>query len=285
MKSQTLDYQISVMSLAEVSIALDWANAEGWNPGLNDAHTFYAADPSGFLIGKLDGQPIATISAVKYGLTFGFIGLYIVQKNYRHQGYGLQIWHHALDALKGRCVGLDGVLAQQDNYQKSGFQFAHRNIRFAGFSPPVSSLSNALVNLSSLPIADLYQYDRHFFPEQRDQFLPTWIDQPQGHALGIVENTKLLGYGVIRACHNGYKIGPLNAENQDWAIALFEGLVAKIPAGSEIYLDVPEPNAQAMAMAQRYGLQPSFETARMYLGEIPSMALEKMFGITTFELG
>ena len=81
MKSQTLDYQISVMSLAEVSIALDWANAEGWNPGLNDAHTFYAADPSGFLIGKLDGQPIATISAVKYGLTFGFIGLYIVQKN------------------------------------------------------------------------------------------------------------------------------------------------------------------------------------------------------------
>lgn len=285
MESQPLDYQIAVMSPTEVSMALAWADAEGWNPGLDDAKSFYAADPSGFLIGKIQGQPVATISAVKYGATFGFIGLYIVKENYRHQGYGLTIWHHALDSLKGRCVGLDGVVAQQENYQKSGFQLAHRNIRFAGSSPPVASVSDAIVNLSSLPMADLCQYDRHFFPAERESFLQAWIRQRRGYALGIVENSRLSGYGVIRACHHGYKIGPLNAENQDLAIALFKGLVANIPAGSGIYLDVPEPNVQAMEIAQTYGLQPSFETARMYLGEIPSMALEKIFGITTFELG
>lgn len=38
-------------------------------------------------------------------------------------------------------------------------------------------------------------------------------------------------------------------------------------------------------LATQQGLQPVFETARMYRGPSPSLALELIFGITTFELG
>ncbi|HLA33082.1 MAG TPA: GNAT family N-acetyltransferase, partial [Pseudomonas sp.] len=31
------------MTRAEVDLAIDWAAAEGWNPGLHDADCFYAA--------------------------------------------------------------------------------------------------------------------------------------------------------------------------------------------------------------------------------------------------
>ena len=72
-------YHIRVMTRPEVDLAVDWAAAEGWNPGLADAECFYAADPDGFLIGLLGDEPVATISAVKYGKSFGFIGLYIVK--------------------------------------------------------------------------------------------------------------------------------------------------------------------------------------------------------------
>jgi hypothetical protein len=41
----------------EISIAVNWAEAEGWNPGLADEACFAAADPDGFLIGELDGAP------------------------------------------------------------------------------------------------------------------------------------------------------------------------------------------------------------------------------------
>ncbi|SEJ32368.1 Acetyltransferase (GNAT) domain-containing protein [Azotobacter beijerinckii] len=285
MAFQQSDYHISVMSRDELQIAVDWANTEGWNPGLDDAASFYAADPQGFLIGRLDNRPIATISAVKYGNSFGFVGLYIVEKSYRQKGYGIQIWNRALEYLKGRNVGLDGVVAQQENYKKSGFKLAHRNIRFAGLSRKSSPVSANMVSLSSLDFGDLCGYDRQFFPERRECFLKAWINQPDCHALGIVENGKLSGYGVIRACRTGYKIGPLNAEDKDLAIELFNALTSRVPPGSALYLDTPEPNARAIDVARLNGMEPSFETARMYTGSFPDIALDKVFGITTFELG
>ena len=47
------------MTQQEVATAIEWAAAEGWNPGLHDAACFYAADPSGFLVGLLEDEPIA----------------------------------------------------------------------------------------------------------------------------------------------------------------------------------------------------------------------------------
>jgi len=70
------DYCIRRMTRRELDIALDWAAAEGWNPGINDGNCFYAADAGGFLAGFLGDKMIASISAVKYGKSFSFIGFY-----------------------------------------------------------------------------------------------------------------------------------------------------------------------------------------------------------------
>ena len=285
MSSQTTDYQISVMSPNELRMAIEWARLEGWNPGLEDAAAFYAADPQGFLVGKINQQPVSSISAVRYGAAFAFIGLYIVEKSFRHQGYGIQLWTRALEYLKGRTIGLDGVLAQQDNYRKSGFTLAHRNIRFAGRAAAKSVTTEGIVDLASIDMNTLAAYDRHFFPAPRTRFLHAWIHQAHGHALGIMENNKLVAYGVIRACHEGYKIGPLNAESKDLALELFSALTAKIPTGATFYLDTPEPNSAALALAERHDMRPCFETARMYTGTAPDLPLHKIFGITSFELG
>lgn len=72
------DYTIRTMTRGEIDMAVEWAAREGWNPGLHDANCYFAADPNGFLIGLLSSRPIATISVVKYGGGFGFLGFYIV---------------------------------------------------------------------------------------------------------------------------------------------------------------------------------------------------------------
>jgi ribosomal protein S18 acetylase RimI-like enzyme len=120
------------MQRAEIDLAVEWAAREGWNPGLQDADAFHAADPEGFLLGALAGEPAAVISAVRYGEGFGFIGFYIVRPDLRGRGYGLTLWNAAMARLAGRNVGLDGVVAQQPNYRKSGFRLAYRNIRHEG---------------------------------------------------------------------------------------------------------------------------------------------------------
>jgi len=278
-------YTIRIAARREVDIAVEWAAKEGWNPGLHDADCYYSADPNGFLIGFLGNEPIATISAIKYGNTFGFIGFFIVKKEYRGKGYGIKIWGLGLKYLEGRNVGLDGVVAQQDSYKKSGFKLAHRNIRYKGRGGGNFPEGLEIVKLSTLPFDNIDSYDRPFFPANRTQFIKSWINQPECTALGIMEGEKLEGYGVIRACRFGFKIGPLFADTPELAESLFLALKSRVKTKEPIYLDTPEVNQSAVSLAKRYNMEVVFETARMYTGEKPNMPLHRIFGITSFEVG
>ena len=270
------------MTEADLRLALGWAAAEGWNPGLNDAYCFYAADSEGFLIGELDGVPIGCVSAIRYDLSFGFLGLYIVKAEHRGQGFGLELWRAAMDRLGDRVVGLDGVVAQQENYRKSGFRLAFRNIRQrgegGGAAPP------GLTDLAAVPIEEILRYDRTAFPAPRAEFLASWIAQRQAVALGVVDGGRLRGYGVLRPCQEGFKVGPLFADDEETAARLSAGLIARAP-GAPVFLDTPEANPAAVALAARHAMTPVFETARMYKNGAPQMRLDRCFGVTTFELG
>jgi len=133
-----MTFEIAVGSADDVMRMADWAGDEGWNPGNTDAQAFFAMDPGAFLIGRLDGKPVACISVVKYGTGFGFLGFYIARPEVRGKGYGIQVWDAGMKRLAGRNVGLDGVVAQQHNYKKSGFRTAWNNARHEGVPAPTA---------------------------------------------------------------------------------------------------------------------------------------------------
>jgi ribosomal protein S18 acetylase RimI-like enzyme len=273
------------MTAAEVGFAIDLAAGEGWNPGLHDAAMFHAADPGGFLVGRLDGRPIGCIAAVSYGGKFGFIGLYIVIPECRAMGCGIALWRAGMARLAGHNVGLDGVLAQQDNYRRSGFRLAYSNLRFERAGPLPAAELRGIVSIADVPFAQLQQYDRQVFAADRAAFLRRWIAQPDSAALACVADGALRGYGVIRRCRRGFKIGPLFAADADVAERLYVALSRRAGEVEPVYLDVPEVNAAALRLAEKYGMRKVFGTARMYTGEPPRIPLEKVFGVTTFELG
>src|SRR5258708_30911590 len=98
-------FDIAVASADDVKRMGDGAADEGWNPGNTDGLAFFAADPQGFLIGRVDGEPQLCISVVRYGAGFGFLGFYIARPQVRGQGYGIQIWRAGMARLAGRNVG------------------------------------------------------------------------------------------------------------------------------------------------------------------------------------
>jgi GNAT superfamily N-acetyltransferase len=278
-------FEIRTMRCEEVALAAEWAAREGWNPGLHDAGVFHATDPSGFHVGLLDGEPVATISAVKYGAAFAFVGFYIVAPDRRGRGYGLQLWNHALATVRDRNVGLDGVVEQQPNYRKSGFSLVYRNVRYQGTCAADRVDARGIVPLSSLPFDPIRRYDRPFFPAERDAFLRGWIAQPGYAGRAVVRDGAIGGYGVIRPCRNGFKIGPLFADEPADAERLFDALCAQATPGAAVFLDIPEVNPDALALVQRRGMTAAFETARMYTGGFPDLPFARMYGVTTFELG
>lgn len=279
-------FAIRRMSLADLGTALDWAAAEGWNPGIDDARCFLAADPHGFFMGTWDGEPIGCISAVAYDNAFGFIGLYIVQQEWRGKGFGMRLWNEGMAYLGERNVGLDGVIAQQANYRKSGFVLAYRNVRYRGVAAdcvePLADMT--VVNASSVPFDRLLAYDTRCFISVREAFLRAWLTQEHARAFAALDGDEVRGYGVIRRCLSGYKIGPLFADDLRIARALYQRLVSSIK-GETVFLDVPESNASAVALAIEHDMTSVFETARMYTRAPLAAPLDHVFGVTTFELG
>ena len=251
------------------------------------APAFTPRDPGGFLVADASGgKSIGCISAVSYAGRFGFIGLYIVAPGWRGKGLGLQALA-GRDGAAGRpgggtgwCAGAAGQLSPQRFC--AGLEqrpFCRRGPRRRQCPPP------EIVPLATVDARLLAADDRRVFPAPRDAFLRAWVGMPDATGLAWLEDGRLVGWGLVRRCREGHKIAPLVADDRQVARALLAALCAAVPAGDGVYLDVPLPNAEAVAMAQAEGMRSVFETARMYAGAAPPCELQRVYGLTSFELG
>ncbi|MDG4717659.1 MULTISPECIES: N-acetyltransferase [Thalassospira] len=272
----------------EFPLAVEWAASEGWNPGLSDAGVFFNTDPDGFWAAFDKQGMAAVISSVQYSSDFGFVGFYICRKDRRGTGLGYKLWQTAFDNSVMKTIGLDGVIDQQDNYRKSGFEFAHRNIRYGGIVKAEATLPDDLFTLEidDIAIVDAFEQTCKLFAESRIEFLRGWIGTENHTALALKGPMGLRGYGVIRPCKEGHKVGPLFAANLEDAKTLFGALLqSRKDQSGKVYLDIPEPNEAARELVDSHKMVAEFETARMYKGTAPDLDLAMTFGISSFELG
>ncbi len=286
------DFTFRAMERSELDLALDWAATEGWNPGIHDANAFWAADPDGFVVAERGGQVVGVASIVSYDARFGFVGLLIVRPDARKQGIGRALWNDALLSLRARLLpgntllGLDSVAAMRPFYEKSGFVFHTRHVRFEGRGVKGSPLSG-VAPAARVPFAAILALDNEHFPAPRPRFLTQWLRLPDSAAFAATPRGtmgKLGGYAVVRKCRKGFKIGPLFAKDDASAETLFTACSAHA-ADQPLFLDVPENNAPALALAARHQMKEVSSCSRMYQGVVPAINHGGIYGVTTLELG
>ena len=256
------NYEIRELSEEELNIVRGWSAKEGWNPGLNDMSAFYKTAPQNFYGGFLDGKLVASLSVVNYGGKFAFLGLYIVLPEHRGKSYGWRLWEEALRRSGCHCMGLDGVVEQQHNYEKSGFKFFYRHLRYCGV--PTFSRERESSEFSFLPITEvdeeLTDYDEKMFGVERKNFLQHWVRLPQSltlvaHSKDPLADKKILGYGSIRSAEEGHRVGPLFAQDATVAQDLLHQLVSQFSA-EKIFLDVPDANKSGIQLVENIDLEP-----------------------------
>ena len=265
-----------------------WAAAEGWDPGVNDANIFYTCYPEAFYGYFQQGKLIGGGSLVSYNGEFGFMGFFIVHPDFRGNGIGHSLWFKRRDTLLGRLnpgasIGMDGILAMQEFYSNGGFVASFRDerrVRLGANFPIHSSIRKGAGSID-----DLLGLDRKCFGYDRSEFMKRWISNPNSICFTSVnEREELKGFAVLRQTADGWKVGPLFAENYATAEALYTACLNEVP-NEKVFLDIPCSNADAVRLAEVYQTAYVFECARMYYGTPPELPMNQVFGITTFELG
>ncbi len=284
--------KIKTLDKPDLMTVLDWAAREGWNPGLDDVDAFFLADATGYH-GVFDGDELVScVSVVKHDPLFAFLGLYLCRPDYRGKGYGWQAWQAGMASAEG-TVGLDGVVEQQDNYQRSGFEFAWTNSRYHGMlsSADVSEGTGdwKVCRASTLTAASLAAFDQAVTGINRPAFATGWYSDSTTRQTYVIQSGgRISAVGTIRQCQEGYKVGPLFCPDEPRARSLLAEMLTALPpveGGHDIYLDVPLNHPAAVSFVDSLGMKPVFETARMYRGTPPSAQHSMVFGLTTLELG
>jgi len=270
--------EIRAMTPADAELALDWAAAEGWNPGRHDAASFLAADPAGLLVGLQDDAPVAVIACVRYGDAFGFVGLYIVRADLRGHGHGMELWRAGHELFGDRASALEAVEAQIPNYARSGYVAGDWTQRWEGRGGGV-----AHPDVGPVAPADVLDLDARAFGAPREAFLRGWLAQPEVVARGLWRNGALVGYGVRRRCRTGWKVGPLFAAGLPDAGTLLDALVADLDG--PYWIDIPRAHPTATRLATDRHMTPVFRTGRMVRGTAPPHDASLVFGVTSLELG
>lgn len=275
--------KIAQMDVDGVRMVLGWAAEEGWNPGLADAEAFHAADPGGFFLAQVNGEPVAAISVVNHDSVNAFLGLYICRPEWRGKGIGFRTWQHALEHAGGRSVGLDGVPDQEGNYRKSGFVRVGQSLRYVGRWE--SAMSDRVRALRVEDIPELIRMDARANGFARPGFMVAWlapISELRGTRI-LKRGGRIAGFATWRACGEGTKIGPVVAPDTSSALELIADIAAVRPVGP-LVIDLPEDNAVLRLELEAAGFDVPFTTARMYRGTVPDTG-PMLQAIATMELG
>ncbi|ESP90238.1 MULTISPECIES: GNAT family N-acetyltransferase [Pseudoalteromonas] len=272
-------------TLEEWQIVNEWALAEKWDLGLGDTECFFNIDDQGFYLGYVNGEPVASVSVVNYSDEYAYAGFYLVAPGARGKGYGLRLSYDAFHHCDKRSVGLDGMPEQEENYKKGGFVTHYETSRLVGVHNQQVDAPQGVQNISADNIEAVIEFDAQITGYSRAALLQNWFSGEGRHGFLIDSGDGVLGVVGIRRSTDGYRLGPLYAENQAVSEKLFAMAMAQVPLGTQVTIDAPTLDLGFINTLKALGYEEIFHTFRMYRGTEPQGEKHKIQAIASLELG
>jgi len=263
---------------------MEVAYKEGWNPGLYDGVAFFQSDPEGFFLAEYNGGMTGGISVVRYAGSLAVIGNHFVLPPFRGKGIGRKLWEHALEAAGDRIIRVNGLPEGKEFYESYGFRSIGNVIRYGGSIFAEGRISDDIYSAHDIDFRRLAAFDAGFFGVSRASFIRSWIETPAMVCLCLLKEGELRGWGCMRRCRKGWRLGPVFAHSYDFAEELLRHFAMQTIAES-VYIEVAEANVQAIRLAFAMGMTPWEARLKLYKGEQDTEPIDQIFGFTTVDIG
>lgn len=225
---------------------------ENWNQTPRDLERFLDYEPEGCFLACWDDVPAGTVTTTAYGNELGWIGMMLVDPDYRRRGIATALIQRSLQYLRAKNVAsikLDATPAGEPVYAQLGFR---PEWEFQRWERPGSSVP--AVEPAGGDSFEPPANDSEVFGARRDD----WLGLLAKDSRVISRET---GFGMLRAGSRAAYLGPVISDDPRTAEEIIRELVESIPGG--LVWDVPGPNAQAAELARTLGFQPVRRLLRM----------------------
>jgi GNAT superfamily N-acetyltransferase len=142
-----------------------------WRTSYKIADAWWALDPAGFFVGRLDRQLVSQICAIRYDDSYGYMGLYLVRESHRGRRFGIRLAAHAIRHLDGCNISVSAELDRIADYARSGFVLTSDDFIFLGVAARCSTESSFIVPYDESMLDAVADYDRRCFPAARRDYL------------------------------------------------------------------------------------------------------------------
>ncbi len=284
---------IQAMTSNDFELVKNWCLREGWNVGLYDAAINFQTDINGHFILFDEERPVASMSLVKHSDYLFTIGPFIVEKSARNKGYGAKIWQQVTARLQGypnASVLLYAVPEQMKRYVQEGFEPCYTNLRWVINPVQVSSKPfDKPKPITPCNLDKIAKYDEKIFTVSRKKSFAEALSNPEikGYFIEVDNQTK--GYGFIRPCMHGFRIGALYSDTPEIAKNLLLNLL-ELAGKESVIIDMPEINQAGHDLMVEIGAKrnKTCDTIAMVKGTLSAeykYHLDKNFGLFSLEIG
>ena len=257
-----------------------------WNQTEQDWERLLSLEPVGCFCATIKGEVVGTTTTTTYGSELAWIGMVLVDPEYRRRGIAKRLLHVALEYLQHANVATIKLDATQDGhpvYEAIGFTLESRVERWQGTA--VAGRTSDCKPLSPSDLAEILEIDLSAFSANRSKLIQSLIaDACIAPIVSIAQSGKLNGYALARSGSNATYIGPLIASNPLQVESLLDGLLEQL-AGQEVYLDLNAEFENGTDMLARRGFVKQRDLHRMYYGQANDKTARQVFAIAGPELG
>jgi len=226
----------------DIPRGLELCRTSGWNQVHADWEQLLAMGAESSFVAETDRRVVGTVTVVRYGCRFAWIGMVLVEPAMRGRGIGGALMHRALVTVGDVPARLDATPAGYPLYCRLGFEEESRLCRLtrdasrppdhAGGAQPAPGVRP----MAARDLASVRCRDRAVFSADRGELLEWAFRTAPSLAWVAGDEDALRGYCFGRRGHSWTQIGPVVATDTGTGAALVAACIAGA-AGAPIALD------------------------------------------------